>query len=266
MRIYYTLLLSFIGFLSFSNRASAQMWIPVGSETRGETVSMKVLQNDASSYQIEVTINGLDDQLIEKNQERYHRLSLGKGGTLLDSGEPTLPILSRLIAIPTGTKAISSVVEEEWMDVVIGTIYPAQVPPRDSEKRESFYMNKKAYSKPFIPTLVRQSEEQTWRGIRNVVVSVCPFKYYPNESRLSVLKKFVLQVNFVHSGSLANEMASYEVNDGYGLFDNTVFSLPNRSPKNNTDNPKYLIICKNDTIINSVEMTEFCRWKALTQR
>ena len=113
MRIYYTLLLSFIGFLSFSNRASAQMWIPVGSETRGETVSMKVLQNDASSYQIEVTINGLDDQLIEKNQERYHRLSLGKGGTLLDSGEPTLPILSRLIAIPTGTKAISSVVEEE---------------------------------------------------------------------------------------------------------------------------------------------------------
>lgn len=261
MRIYCTLLLSIV-FLSFGNRASAQTWIPVGNDTKGEAVLMKVLQDDASSYQIEITINGLNDQLIEKNQERYHRLSLGKGGILLESGEPTLPTLSRLIALPTGTKAVSSVVEEEWKDIEMGTIYPGQIPPRDFKKKESFYMDKNAYSKPFIPKLVRQSEEQTWRGIRNVVISVCPFKYYPNENRLSILKKFVLHVNFEHSDSLTDVAASYEVNDGYGLFDNTVYSLPYRT-QNTSSNNKYLIICKDAEIMNSQSMKEFRMWKAL---
>lgn len=241
-------------------RAYSSVWIPVGSEEQGDCLTMTVLKNDASSYQVEVVVNGLYDDQITNQHGVFHRLSLGVGGNLLNSGEPTLPLISRLIAIPTSKIAYSSIIEEQWADVEVGTILPAQIPPKDYKKKTSFYMNKHAYSKPFIPTLVSQSEEQTWRGIKNVGVSVCPFKYYPTENRLSVLKKFVLEVNFEINDSLADESVSYEANDDYGLFDNTAYFLSNRSQ--NTNN-KYLIICKDANIMNSQSMKEFRIWKAL---
>ncbi len=257
------IILSLICILLHCERVYSSVWIPIGSEEQGDCLTITVLRNDASSYQIEVVVNGLYDDQITNIQGIFHRLSLGMGGMSLCSGEPVLPLITRMIAIPTERIPNYSIVEEQWADVEVGTIFPAQIPPRDSKERNSFYMNKQAYSKPFIPTLVSQSEEQTWRGIRNVVVSVCPFKYYPTENRLSVLKKFVLEVDFEPTGSLADAAVSYEVNDFYGLFDNTIYSLPNRSQNTNTDDPTYLVICKDSEIRNSQSMTEFLRWKAL---
>ncbi len=258
------ILLSIVSFLSISNDSLAQTWIPVSSKTQREPVAMKILKDEASSYQMEVNINGLLDQQVDIKQGIFHRISLGMYGTLMNSGEPLLPMISRLIAIPDGTVAKSSIVEEQWTDVEIGSILPAQIPPKSSKQTSSFYKNEKSYANPFIPTIVNQSEEQKWCNIRNVLISICPFKYYPKENRLSVLSKFILNVDFIPTEDLTKESLSYKGHRDYAQFDNTVFSLPSRTQNTTLSNNTYLIIVGDiPGIIGSRQLKEFMRWKAL---
>lgn len=260
------ILLSIVSFLLICNKSLAQTWIPVGSKTHGEPVTMKILKDDASSYQIEITINGILDQQIDVKQGSFHRISIGMSGSLMNSGEPLLPIISQLIAIPEGTIAKSSVVEKQWTDVEIGSILPAQIPPKGSKRVSSFYKKENAYTKPFIPTIVNQCEEQVWCDIKNVVVSICPFRYYPIENRLSVLSKFILNIDFIPTDNQGQEIESmsYEECKDLTLFDNTIFFSPNRTQNTSLNNNTYLIIVGDiPGIIGSRQLKDFMRWKSL---
>ena len=259
------LLLSIICFLPFCGKVFPDVWIPISCDTQGKPLTMEVLKDDASSYQVEVTVNGLYDKQIINKQGNYHRLSLGTSGTLLNSGEPLLPLITRMIAIPTGTKPSVSISEEHWMDIEIGTILPAQTPPRNSKTAVAFHLNEKTYNRPYLPPVVRMGEEQEWRHIKNVGVYVCPFKYYPKDNRMSVLSKFVLKVDFERTtGDTAKVITAYEKGKGYGLFDNTVYLSGNRSQSNYYNN-NYLIIVGNSSSIPITcdKMIKFKIWKAL---
>jgi hypothetical protein len=265
MRSLYILLCSSVCLLFPSIEAFSQSWIPVSRDSAGEAVSVNVLRDDATSYQIEVTVNGIYDQLITNERGNFHRLSLGLGGSLLESGEPALPLITRLIAIPTGASVSATIEEEHWSDVVIGKIFPSQIPPRESKELSTFRFNNEVYGRPFTPPVIRVGEEQKWRGIRNVGVYVCPFKYFPTDNRLSVLGKFVLRVDFTHASS---DVTIDDEGEDSGLFDNTVYATLSPTHKDgfrsSSSSYDYLIIaCNNPSVLNSEKLTEFRRWKAL---
>ena len=124
-------------------------------------------------------------------------------------------------------------------------------------------MNENVYSHPFLPQVLRVSEEQIWRNVRNVGISVCPFKYYPDKNILSILSKFILHVNFDKPADEKSEsVVYYETCDDFNLFDNIVYLLPNRVQSSNYNN-NYLIIVGNSTIYNSNDLKKFKLWKAL---
>ena len=222
-------LLLTISFLFLAESVFSQEWIPIQEKTQGAPVEMRILNDDASSYQVEVTINGILNQEVNLKQGIFNQLSLGTYGSLLASGEPVLPLISRLIAVPSGTKASVSIEEGQWTDIKIGTIFPAQISSRDTKVHKSFYKNEKTYKAPYRPKIISLGEEQTWRNIKNVTVSVCPFRYYPNENRLSVLSKFVLRVNFEPISRQANILTSSVKEENCKLFDNTIYSSANRT-------------------------------------
>lgn len=260
----YKIILFVFCILSYCSKTWAQTWIPIQEQNQGDPIEMRIINDDASLYQVEVRINGLLDQEVKTESGLFHQISLGTPGALMNSGDPQLPLISRVIAIPAGKNISVSICNEVWTDIEIGKIFPTQIPLSGHKKQESFCINEKSYTTPFLPTIVNMSDEQTWCGVKNVNVTICPFKYYPKENKLSVLNNFVFRVDFGQKAKNTSQQNSFEKGDNKGLFDNTVYS--SKKLNNEAYNNKYLIIVgegEHLDIIGSKIMKEFRRWKAL---
>ena len=250
-------------------KAFSQEWISIDGTPKGEAMTLKVVESNSSVYKVEVSIRGLNDDIIKNENGSFHFISFGKGCNLQNLGAPALPCITQLIAIPPRSEISVSVFEEKWTDMNIGTICPAQKPSYDLEVSEDFLMDEIVYNNEFIPNIVTIGKEKEWRGIRNVGLSICPFKYYPQENRLSVLSDFVLQVRF-NSQEGASLM---EDSLRYGFFNNTVYRESATSKSGtmqssaNDDNYNYLIITENSIIADDLVFKEslknFRIWKAL---
>lgn len=251
--------------LSFCSTFS-QEWIPLNGKQQNEAVTMAVLQSDDSGYRVKVTVNGLYDKTVQNEKGTFHFLSFGRVENLLTMGSPALPCINQIIAIPPNATMSAHVVEEDWKDLEMGLVYPAQ--SQFLEENKVFHMNDTVYQYSFLPSIVKVGKESTWRGIRHSGVSVCPFKYYPQENRLSVLCSFTLNVEFAQKRFTALQ----KVDSHFGLFDNTVYkkeSLDSSTRSSNDENYNYLIIVgfstNDDTeqdLFNE-KLKHFRIWKAL---
>jgi len=251
-------------FFHFSSTFS-QEWVSLNGKQQREAVNMTVLQSDALGYKVKVTVNGLYDETVQNEKGTFHSLSLGRVERLLTMGSPALPCINQIIAIPPDAAMSVSVEEDEWKDLEIGFVYPAQ--SQFLAENKVFHINDTVYQHSFIPPIVRVGKESTWRGIRHAGVSVCPFRYYPQENRLSVLCSFTLKVEF----SQKRITDLQKVDTRFGLFDNTVYRKGTQntvSHSSNEENYDYLIIVGlPDSIKNTTRFQEklkqFRIWKAL---
>ena len=256
-------------FLSFSCNVLSQGWISLDNKAEKETVTMDVLEDNTYTYKVKYQINGIYENIITNERGTYHNLSFGESSKLSTIGAPSLPLINRFVAIPEGTSPSISIIEDKWTDFSVGRIYPAQKPTRENEDTPEFYMDEKVYQEEFAPQRIHVSEEKEWRGIRCVNISICPFQYYPAEGRMSVMKEFILQINFIHSSLPIQKKRVYENADPYKIFDNHVFSASRNVSKFQTElsnSPKgdlLIIVGENmANIINSQAMEEFRLWKA----
>lgn len=249
-------------FFHFSSTFS-QEWVSLNGKQQREAVNMTVLQSDALGYKVKVTVNGLYDETVQNEKGTFHSLSLGRVERLLTMGSPALPCINQIIAIPPDATMSVSVEEDEWKDLEIGLVYPAQ--SQYLEKNDVFHINDTVYQHSFIPSTVKVGKESTWRGIRHAGVSVCPFKYYPQENRLSVLCSYTLKVEF----SQKQITSLQKIDSRFGLFANTVYEKKYsgiKTSKSNSENFDYLIIVgttTNDTIMFYKKLKQFRIWKAL---
>lgn len=257
MRSFGNRLLVIISFFIFGNKVFSSTWIPIDNQSKGETISKDILESNETACKIKITIHGLYDQEIKGEYGTFHKLSIESDAYVSNIGEPTLPLITELIAIPKGASFKVSIIETEWTDIQIGTIYPYQKPLLEREKPTVFSMSEKAYKDIYIPPLVQIGDVEIWRNIRNFRIALCPFKYYPTKNSLSVLKEFVVQIYF--DGTEKGCIAS---NDEWGLFSNIAFESSKIVDRNTTDDYDYLIIVSNSAIYNSQALKDFQKWKA----
>ena len=251
-------------FFHFSSTFS-QEWVSLNGKQQREAVNMTVLQSDALGYKVKVTVNGLYDETVQNEKGTFHSLSLGRVERLLTMGSPALPCINQIIAIPPDAAMSVSVEEDEWKDLEIGFVYPAQ--SQFLAENKVFHINDTVYQHSFIPPIVRVGKESTWRGIRHAGVSVCPFRYYPQENRLSVLCSFTLKVEFNQKRITDLQ----KVDTRFGLYANNAYigkSLNSKAYNSNSDNYDYLILVGNDSSVTDQlmfkeKMRQFRIWKAL---
>ncbi len=266
--------LLFLLFAFFLNSIDSQEWIPlVKQDKEGKSVATELIESNSLSYKVKVTINGLYDNLKTKGAKEFHQISIQSDHYLSQRGDPMLPIIKQVIAIPPGATLSASIDEIRWMDVEMGKIYPVQNHDDNDYLKPTFYINEDSYNKPFIPSLIHIGEEMAWRGINNRQIAVCPFKYYPNENRLSVLRDFILKVDYIYTDAPNRSVHTAGLEDEYHLFDNVVnnnrqIRSQNITPRTQPDSIttcgiKYLIIVGDiPDIANSEAMTKFRVWKA----
>ena len=255
MRLFYKLI-ALCYFLIVQVGVYAKKWIPIDCSEDSKPMSFEIVESSFSSYKVRFVIHGLYDDLIVNNNGSFHRLSLGNDAHLSNTGEPALPVIAQLVAIPNGGEYSVSIDQEKWIDVDMGTIYPAQKCLLEKEERLSFSMDTVAYSKDYTPSIVSRGEEMEWRGVRNVNMLICPFIYHPQANKLSVLCEFILKVDYSKSDKQHREITG----DVWKLFDNHLQKTEEKTFLTNTHN--YLIIVGSNSILNSQELKEFQRWKA----
>ena len=247
----------------------SQKWIPLGGGQKGEAVTKEVIEDNATTFKVNVRLNGIYDTEIATDNGSFHKLSLGSLGRLLKAGDPSLPTLAFRLAITPGTKPSVSLENEVWTDVEMGTIAPAQATALEAGSEDGIRLNTDAYGQAFLPSLVQMGKEGCWRGTRNTSVTVCPFRYYPQENRLSVLKEFQLHVDFSGASRHASEkLIRKDDLEEQRMFDNTVFAATGQTRRMlSSSSPDYydylIMVGNNDTILNSSKMTEFRIWKGL---
>lgn len=162
-----------------------QNWIPIKNKLSSTCVSLEVIESNTTSYKIKVKINKLNDKIINKNGMELHQLSFDNDRTLQNIGEPALPVITQFIGIPFGSDYTKKITEEVWTDIRIGKIYPTQKPYVGESKDTAFVIKENIYKNAYYKqNLLTESEMMTWKGIDNVILTICPFKYYPSEKKV----------------------------------------------------------------------------------
>lgn len=256
---------------AFSEIGKAQRWIPFDEHKEGDNISTEIIRSNPTEYLVKVTIHGLSEEVVVNEMGEFHCISIGRNEFLSKVGEPSLPLFSQTTAIPTGAKLTAKVIDEQWTDVEIGKIYPTQESFLGNRQPMAFCYDEVVYCENYIPTLLTISESSQWRNIQNANISVCPFKYYPQENRLSVMNQFVLQVSFEYDQRRG--INSYpNIEDPYCLFDNIPYTDISQiqiqdnpmATRSSYDYYNYLIIIGDGLVLSdSTKLKEFRRWKAL---
>lgn len=245
-------------------------WVPVGGNLlQKDALTYDILESSVTCYKVRITVNGLYDQVESNGNIAYHHLFLEGNQRLTYAGTPALPVITQSVAIPSGATHVVSIEEESWEDLSMGLVYPAQEPRLESETAKEFKYDEDIYAKPFLPDLLHVGEEMKWRGISYVNIAVCPFKYYAFTQKLSVLKTFVIRVDFSHSQIPDNPDSPLIVDNSYRIFNNV--DMGNSTERiemlwnANTDEYDYLIIVGAGLtgILNSEAMRQFRWWKSL---
>lgn len=256
------LCISFITQYSFS-----EALIRLDTTATCQCVTTEVLHSDSHSYDIRMKMHFLKDEIVDVSGIEYHKISIEGQSFLENLGEPALPIITKHIGIPIGAGASVSITENQWTNIEIGRIFPAQNYKNDNDDTH-FNVSESIYANNFYTQqMLTISENTVWKGIENVYVTVCPFKYYPSQNVISVLTDFTLHVSFVPNRNVPTEPAIYKEHD-LKHFDNDNFIDTNHFAncfRSISDTiPNYLIIVGNiPSVINSQEMNDFCKWKAL---
>lgn len=226
-------------------------------------------ESNSKRYKAHLSIKALRDEIIYKENVSYHLLTFDNHAVTNLLGDPQLPMVSQIIAIPDNASYSVSIIDEKWDTLSIGKIFPAQK-PRCGKDNPEFIINDDIYaSSLYSPELLRISSEMTMMDIENIAVNICPFKYYPTQGKLAVLKDFTLDVEFHRDDSVSLPMTHKE-NDFIipPFFDNTMESGAENRNANNYSGYDYLIIVGGGVgliyhgeIINQ-KLKDFIKWKA----
>ena len=63
-----------------------QNWRPLDNATQDAAYTTEILENNSDCYKMRVTIHGLYEEILSKNQINYHLLSLGNDAFLSNLG------------------------------------------------------------------------------------------------------------------------------------------------------------------------------------
>lgn len=256
---FYTLLFT-VCLLSCFENVFSQKWICFTENNTKIPVEKEIVIDNEDSYKIHIILNGIYDNCQTNKYGTFHSLTFGEYGFLAEEGHPELPTMSQLIAVPPGTKPSISIEENTWTGISIGRIFPVQKQYYDESATKEFFIDYAAYKRDFLPELYHHSQEMSWRGIKNMSVQICPFKYYPQNDSLYILTDFYLKVDFRKNTSTRNVL--YRETNHFGLFDNSVYVEKKGSLHDSkSDNYDYLIVLGNNNLYGEW-LKEFRRWKA----
>ena len=238
-------------------------WTPIDKSESKRSITITAIESNEKTYKAKVEVHGFYDNCLDIEGATYHKLSFDEPGSLSFIGEPALPIISRLIAIPKGNNFEVKISDEKWTDEIsIGHVMPCQKDYLETEERPPFEKNEAIYNGDVYQTEnFYVGELQKWRSVDNRALNICPVRYMPREGKMFILKEFVLEILFDERAEV-NPIDSSDMH----LFLNQINLVKSEGAnqlRDSNESYDYLIITGYIPGIDTcTAMNDFIRWKA----
>ena len=199
------------------------------------------------------------NSVYEKNVQ-YTKITLPSEGALILEGYPDLPVISRLIAIPSQgvvTYEIENIYEEVISNV---EIYPYQGEDRTVD---NFLMNEKVYlgNDPFPSEIITISEPQILRDLRLVRVTIQPFQYFPETKELRIIKNADIRVTTSGNGGINEKSSQRKISRAFEpIYRSMVLNYDELFRDVEYQESSYLFIYPNDNTVLTY-LTLLTDWK-----
>ena len=221
-----TLLLASL-LLFFVNLSLAQSpAVLKGNDDVSQTPQRSVTDNGING--IEVGYSFSEPQQFQKKHRitDYVMLSIADFSHLQEVGKPALPSHIDLVAIPDGAEYKLTINNDIPMVKSSAKVYPALKPARDTQgaKEPEFEINKEFYETDLVypQQSVQIIGEMKYRGIRMLMVQVCPVQYNPATSKLYIHSDINYEIEFsgatsftdysIHTKSFMDNIQHYPLN------------------------------------------------------
>ena len=137
------------------NQGHSETWISIDGNIIGNSYSYSVLESNEKCYKAKVSIHGIYDTCVQKDDQTFHNIIFDNPSTSFDVGKPVLPCINNLFALPFGENIEVSIENENWTEIDMGLIYPCQKPLHDIfPDKYPFMMDKDSYQmdhyQPFL--------------------------------------------------------------------------------------------------------------------
>ena len=202
--------------------ALLMMGLLLGTQAMAQHIELgaaKSAQNCANvtdeGFTASFSFSSIDATEVSTEKGVFSYITMENTYPLGNVGDPTLPVVNKLIAIPYGVSNISVEVKNysttvySLADFGIKTLYPQQMPLRKDQKPEDvpFAYNEKAYNtNGFVERPIAQAKIQgTMRGIQIGALTVNPIQYDAATNSIRVYNDIEIEVRY----SQYDKSASY---------------------------------------------------------
>jgi len=240
-------------------------WLSFDGTSTPKPPTIEIISGDRNNFVLKLTIPGVMVNDTTIDGETYQLLSLQECCVSRDPGKPTIPFISKMIAIAPQKKVLISAESLEYMVLNDFNIFPAQPVQNDSiyqifpfTKDEVFYRQNIIYPN----YITGNTSPAVFRDLRVTNLQLFPIRFNPFLHQLKILQKSIIRVNFTGIDSI-NVLPNWPVFVSptfNSIYQSTILNYNTLSiPLSPTFvRSKYLIICDN-SFVNA--LSSFIFWK-----
>ncbi len=165
----------------------------------GTAPIVEVLASDSLHTTAHITIPGMWVRDTSVNNTTYQILEIPAHGTNHNVGEPQMPTIYELVAIPPTSNANITINNTVALLQLNGyNVFPYQEPVPEGQLPDSFFINNTLYntnvSYPSISACL--SDPAVWRDVRVAQTTLYPIKFNPVTHQLDVWYDFTAQIDY----------------------------------------------------------------------
>jgi len=181
----------------------ADTWVPLHgkADSSAGAVDITLIESTQTETVIEINVHGVFTSPVDMNGRRYTSVSLGQG-YVTDPGTPSVPFVSRMIAVPRGSQPKVEVEHYATVEIDNVAVPPAQVKPKrcGGPFEQQFVCDDGIYkgSGSFPGMLATIEETGVFRDVRYARVRINPVQFDPASNRIVVYTR--MKVRIVHKG------------------------------------------------------------------
>ncbi len=257
-----TLLL--VAIIAITNWAKSQQINLIDSQKSAES-TIEILSENTKEITLKLNLNAYSLQEVQTPNGTEVVVTSPNGINYMDKGLPDVPYFATSVRIPAKGKAVSEIIEANYITVENINIAPSKGSvKRNIDPATVPYEYGKCYkTDAYIPaTEALNSEAFCIRDVRGTSVRFFPFLYNPVQKQLKIYTDITVKIKFTAEKSTNEISKSYEKIDEFEAIYNRLFinyAKNQRYTQVQDGHPgRMLIICK-DTYASA--MNDFVNWK-----
>jgi len=224
-------------------------WVSFFGSSPGEEPILNVIESSSERIVIDVTLQGFWITDIMIDLDTYQEITIPGYSTTMDIGEPAIPIIRFLIAIPEHCDIDTTYTINDQIKLEDYSITVFEEPSTDNIEYQTRSKPREIYTtKPDF--VVQTTQPGIWRDINVITVEVAPISYDSTEHTLTISPQMTVELYYSLSNgekpTYTNKSVSPQFDQMYHNYIMNYNHLGLAIQRVNNPGTKYLIISHPD--------------------